>query len=297
VSEPIIAITGANGFIGRGLVYHFHSLGWQVRAFVHSPPMTRIEGVDYVPYALERALEERAFQGAQHLVHCAHLVRDRRKDSEVINLNGTQALIELCRRSQIRLAFLSSFSAHAQARSEYGRVKLRIEGLLDPARDLILRPGLVLGPGGLCGNIVSVISRRGIVPLVGGGQQPLQTVALEDLCKVVSKGLQDRMQGAYYIAHPDPITLRGLIELIGEFCGHRPRMFPVPLGPTFLLSRLAEFMGLKLPVSSDSILGAKHLRVVDTRPDLEAFDVRLQPCREVLAAFVPQLCATNFPPP
>jgi nucleoside-diphosphate-sugar epimerase len=84
-----------------------------------------------------------------------------------------------------------------QAVSEYGKTKLAIEKMLDPRKDLILKPGLVLGHGGLFGSILRMIRSLPILPLVDGGSQPLQAVDIEDLAKCVEVGIH---QG--YFWHP-----------------------------------------------------------------------------------------------
>src|SRR5947199_10708936 len=43
-----------------------------------------------------------------------------------------------------------------------------------------------------------------VVPLFGGGRQPLQTVHLDDLCEVVARALERELTGASHVAETAP---------------------------------------------------------------------------------------------
>ena len=59
----IVAVTGANGFIGQHLVQRFSSAGWEARAVVRRDFDTNGPGV------------ERRFEGADLVVHAAGATR------------------------------------------------------------------------------------------------------------------------------------------------------------------------------------------------------------------------------
>jgi nucleoside-diphosphate-sugar epimerase len=126
------------------------------------------------------------------------------------------------------------------------------------------------------------IANRRFVPLVGSGKQLIQTIAVEDLCLIIEKGLEMGICGIFRIAHPSPIPLRAIYEAVTSHRGKRVFFIPAPVW--FLLSacRLAEFFRIHLPVASDSILGLKHVRVVDTISDLAVFGVEPKAFEESL---------------
>jgi len=282
-SSPTVIITGANGFVGGSLVKHFQAKGWLVRAWVHSPPAVRLAGVSYTAYDLGELAPATQLTGADYLVHAAHAPYETGRRSDELNLRGAQALVNACRQQEVKFVFLSSFSACDQADSHYGKVKLGIEALLDPARDLVLRPGLVLGSGGLFANMSAMVARRTLIPLVGGGRQPVHLIAVEDLCCVVEKGLIDDIRGIYMVAEPEPVTMRELLETVARRQQRNIRFFPVPIWLAYIGVRSGEFLGLRLPVNSDSVLGLRHLHRVDTRADLGVFGIQVRGFREMLA--------------
>lgn len=70
---------------------------------------------------------------------------DQNKNADKINIDGTKKLVEFCRKKNIKPLFFSSFSAHKEAISHYGKTKLELEKLFDISKDVILKPGFVLG--------------------------------------------------------------------------------------------------------------------------------------------------------
>jgi len=284
MSEPVVIVTGANGFIGASLVRHFRALGWDVRALVRNPPREPVDGVAYSRYDLSRAPDGSVFSGARYMVHCAYARHPEDPDSYSVNLEGTRRLVDLCRKWDVKPLFLSSFSAHEGAKSHYGISKLRIESLFDLSRDLVLKPGLVVGRGGLFGTMVATATNHAFVPLVGTGNQLVQTIALEDLCLLVERGLASGVSGIYWVANPTPLKLREIYEDIAAWQGRKIRFVPIPTWSVLLACQIAEMARIRLPLSSDSVLGLKNLRTFDTTADVLAFGVHLRTFRESLAS-------------
>jgi nucleoside-diphosphate-sugar epimerase len=273
MSEPCVIVTGAGGFIGGNLVLRSRARGWRVRALVRRIPAQKLEGVDYFTYDIGGRPPEKAFRGARFLVHCAYVRHDEARDSDRLNVEGARVLVALCRTWDIKPVLLSSFSAHEGAQSHYGRMKREAEGLFEPKRDLILRPGLVVGRGGLFGIMAAFAFRRNFIPLVGSGNQPVQIIAVDDLCLVIERGLDRGICGTYWIAHPIPTTLRAILESVVSQRGRRPRFIEIPECLLLLACRVAKIFRIPLAVSSDNILGLRQVSAIETTRDLAAFGV------------------------
>ncbi|MBA3972521.1 MAG: NAD(P)-dependent oxidoreductase [Bacteroidetes bacterium] len=280
-----IIITGAGGFIGEELTKYFSCKHWKVRAFVHSIPVVKVSGVEYCKYDLEKKPDQALFTNVDFLVHAAYLKYEKNNDSDQININGTKNLIDACRKNNIKPLFLSSFSAHAHAESHYGRSKMECEKLLDLSRDVILKPGFVIGKKGLCGKLIETIGRSAFFPLVGGGEQPLQSVCIDDLCSVIEKVLENNT-GLFHIAEPEAITMKEFYSEIAAQLGKKLRFIPFPIVALFSISKVAEAIRVQLPVSSESVLGLKHLKTFETKQDLEKIGVVLKNYKESLRSIL-----------
>ena len=280
-----VAITGANGFIGSSLVHHFSGRGWRVLALCRGARDQRpLPGVTFREFSLPDGIREEDLAGGDVLVHCACVHYSKQHpDSDAINIRGTQRLLAISRSlGYARFIFLSSLSAHERAESHYGRHKRQLEQIFDPARDLVIRPGLTLGNGGLARAIVGTIRRSRVVPLVAGGRQPVYTIGVDDLCGGLEQTIERQISGLYSLAAPEPVTLRELYAGIAWKTGVRCTFVPAPYLPVFLALRAAELVGIELSITTENLLGLKHLRRFDLAADLQALDVRLRPFAETL---------------
>jgi nucleoside-diphosphate-sugar epimerase len=279
-----VAVTGATGLLGRALCLHLEAYGWSVRALARrdDPELTR-RGIPTLPCDLPDHIDAKTLEGCDILVHAAYTTRYRTlEDARRTNEEGTQRLLQASRRANInRFVFISSLSAHPDALSYYGQSKLRIESLLDQTRDLTIRPGLLLSlEGGLFKRMLETVRRSPLVPLFGGGRQPIQTLHIDDCCVAIRLALETSRRGSLSVAEPEPTDFRGLMVLTAEALGRHPRMIDIPIGPSLAALRLAERMGLRLPASSENLLGLLSLRPVETAADLSALGIRVRRAAE-----------------
>lgn len=282
---PVILITGASGFIGSHLVEHFHRKGWTVIAVVRSTPPQAIEGVLYYHWDIAKQPGEDMLAGVDHLVHCAYVKFDNNKDADRINIEGTKRLLELSRRSGVkRNIFLSSMSAGENARSHYGRQKFEIEKLFNAENDTVIRPGLVLGNGGLFSEMSKFIREKKIVPLIDGGRQPLQTIHIDDLVKAVDAALQKQLHGVFTVAETKPVLYSEFYKALAEALKVKAKFVPVPSWMVSAGIAVFSMLGVKIPVSRENLLGLKSLKFTDTSSDMSRLEVQARSWKESLQA-------------
>src|SRR5262249_28223736 len=115
-----------------------------------------------------------------------HLAFDMRKGQSDTNYKGTIRLVEAAKRSGvIRQIFVSSYSARPDAISEYGQVKYRLERYFIDAGYEIIRPGLVLGNGGIVARITHALKVLPIIPLPSGGAGEIPFISIGVLCEAM----------------------------------------------------------------------------------------------------------------
>jgi nucleoside-diphosphate-sugar epimerase len=285
---PTVVVTGAGGFLGGHLCRTLAARGWQVRALARHPEGVSLPGVQVGRADLPDVVDASLLHGADVVVHAAWATRETdpvRADRQ--NVEGTARLLAAAREAGVgRLVFVSSVAAAADAPNHYGRAKHAAEALLDPSRDLVVRPGTILarGGGGIFGLMRDLMQKLHVVPLFGGGRQPLQTVHVDDLCEAIARAIERDVTGAVNVAEPSPKSFREVLEMTAARMKVRCLFVPLPFGPALAVVRTVERMGLPSPLRSESLLGMKGLRAVAVEADLARLGVRVRGVEESLAA-------------
>ena len=288
MENPSVIITGANGFIGSNLVKHFYEKGWRVLALVHNLPTLKLTGVEYYQYDLSTSIDEAIFDKADYLIHCAYIKYDSKAskasiDSNQININGAKQLISLSKKHRLKHnIFLSSMSAQPEAESNYGKQKFALEKFFVGENDLVIRPGLVLGSGGLFYQMSDFIKKNKLIPLISGGKQPLQTVFIDDLILAIDRAIQKNISGNYTVAEPTAVSYQEFYQALCEKLKIDARFVSVPyflvdLGVTFF-----SLLKIRLPITKENLLGLKTLKAVDVTKDLNKFGLTVRSYKESL---------------
>jgi nucleoside-diphosphate-sugar epimerase len=185
-------------------------------------------------------------------------------------------------KKKVKPLFLSSFSAHEKAQSHYGKTKLEVEKLFDLSKDIILKPGFVIGKKGMASELINTLRKSKIFPLIGGGSQPIQTIYIDDLCTIIETLFENNHSGLFYVAESEAITMKTFYKEISRQLNKKTIFIPFPLPLVYEICKIAEQIGIKLPVSSESVLGLKNLTIFEMRNDLKKIGIILKNYRQSL---------------
>ena len=176
--RPLIALTGATGFIGQHLLRELPKRGYRLRVLLRRPSIVPMESASAVVGDLARPQNmTAALADVDAVIHSAGLAHAMsglpEDDYRVLNTEATIALARAAQRAGAkRFVFLSSIRAQCGATAEhvlteelapepteaYGRSKLAAErGLANLALDWVaLRLVLVYGAG-VKGNMAELL--------------------------------------------------------------------------------------------------------------------------------------------
>ncbi len=291
MSAPLVALTGATGFVGRHLLHALPARGFRVRVLLRRP-------VELPPGASGAMVGDltrpqnmaAALAGVDAVVHSAGLAHAMsgapEDDFRALNTEATRALAEAAVRARVpRFVFLSSIRAQVGATAPhplteadapapddaYGRSKLAAEAALaEVGIDWVaLRPVLVYGAGAK-GNMAALLrlARSPYWLPLGGLGAPRSLISLESLSGAVDAVLRapDPVRAALIAADPDPLGLAGMIAALRAGLGRKPGLVPVPAGLIGLACRMTGREALFARVAEGLVARADGLAALGWRP-------------------------------
>lgn len=205
-----------------------------------------------LPFGLE-AYEQKIY-GADTLVHLAAITGKAPRDQYFqVNVEGTRALLEMCRRRGIsKFLFVSSIAARFADRTYYyAQSKRQAEDIVRASglRYTILRPTIVLGPHAPVWQGLRRLARFPVIPVFGDGRTTIQPIWVDDLAAFIVDLLQaDRFRNeTLEVGGPESVSIEEFLVRASQFSKNaKPRTFHLPLEP--LQTALSWLEPLFLPI-------------------------------------------------
>lgn len=185
--RPVVALTGATGFVGAATLEAALAAGYHVRALTRRTQPPRA-GVDWVPGDLaDTAALAELTRGAETTIHVAGVVNaPDAAGFEEGNVTGTLNLIETVVAKGIRrFVHVSSLSAREPELSVYGASKAKAEKLVmaSPLDWTIVRPPAIYGPRDKDMFELFRAARWGVIPTPREGRASM--IHVEDLARLL----------------------------------------------------------------------------------------------------------------
>ena len=251
--KPLVALTGATGFIGQHLLKGLSARGYRLRVLLRRPTMlpqgcaSVLIGDLAKPYNMSEALAD--VDAVIHSAGIPHAMSGLPEDDyRLFNTEATLRFARAAERARVkRFVFLSSVRAQAGPTAEavltedrapeptdaYGRSKLEAEkGLAETGLDwAALRLALVYGPGAQ-GNVARLVKlARSPYPLPLAGLKARHSLlALDNLVEAVDRILMapGPLKRPYIVADPMPLTIGEIVAALRHGLGRRAGLFYVP---------------------------------------------------------------------
>lgn len=249
MSRPIIALTGATGFVGQAVLDVALASGFEVRALTRRQQPERA-GVQWVGGDLENTASlAELVHGAEAVIHVAGVVNaPDAAGFEAGNVAGTLNLIEAAVGEGVRrFVHVSSLSAREPELSAYGASKARAEKLVmaSPLDWTIVRPPAIYGPRDKEMFELFRVARWGFIPMPKAGRASM--IHVEDLARLLVALEPAGLSVTGHVFEPDDGKPQGWehFELglaIGWALGKRPRV--IGLSPAMLhrAARIDNFL-------------------------------------------------------
>ena len=225
-----IAVTGANGFLGRNCIRRATRIGLDVRGIVRrqeAADIVRKLGVEPVIIEqLDRRLLMQAFVGCEAVLHFIGIANEQYGTFEEVNVHGTGLVLESAEQSRVSRFVTPSglgvdqYDKKKWATNGYFNSKRKIELMCQSGRVpfVVFRPSYILGPGDeLIPSLVDSIL-EGKVRVAGEGDTPMQPIFVEDAAAAfVGAAMgRGRTNAIYDLVGSETITFVQLTDRVAE---------------------------------------------------------------------------------
>ncbi|MDP4009646.1 MAG: Gfo/Idh/MocA family oxidoreductase [Candidatus Shapirobacteria bacterium] len=262
-----IFITGSNGFIGQYLVNYLSQKGFVVYALLRKKSIPGFNLNKNVVCIIGDLLNKPSLiTGIPKNSIVVNLAANpyHPKLSYKVNVEGTQNLIDVCKKNKVnRIIHISSQATKIENKGVYAKTKNKSDEIINNSglNYVILKPSLVYGGGekGLFNKIRSLVNKIPLVPIFGSGKTKVNPVYVEDLCKFIElTALNSKDKNSIYdVGSVKPITYNQLYRGIVVGIEKNIWFLHIPIWVGILFGKLFELAKLgNPPFFIDNVLGS-----------------------------------------
>jgi uncharacterized protein YbjT (DUF2867 family) len=274
-----VAVTGANGFVGRHVVARLILGRHDVRALISEragaeKELPRAGAQMEVRRADVRKPESLlgAFDGVDVVVHTVAIPTERKQRFAEVNVAGVAHVVAEARRAGVgRIVHMSALGADPASPYPYLRSKGEGQALVTGSgiTYVVLRPSLLFGEGDDFFPRLAFSLMFPVVPVPGNGKSRFQPVHVDDIAQAIVAAAERReISGVHEVGGAEPVTYD---EMLAETMRGTGRRRPTLHVPVPLMKPPAFFMGLVMP-DPPVTLGQLDLLAVDNTPRQNALE-------------------------
>ena len=172
----------------------------------------------------------------------------------------------------VRQIYISSYSAHKQAVSNYGKSKYKIERFFIENNEYSISPGLIIGKGGIFNKIAGFIDKFPIIVApISSKENQVPIVSIDKVCGVIFDVIQDNFISKNYNIYSHMIKLEDLIKALIQINSKKKYLLKINGYFILYVMKIIESIGVKLPISSDNLSGFIANQKYSVKSDIVEF--------------------------
>lgn len=292
-----VIVAGGTGFVGNALVQALIDNGHQVLLLQRSQSRTKqaqLPDIEVVGVDLEKPIVSNDIKG-DAIINLVGIIREfppKGITFHKAHFLVTRNLVDFAQKEGIKQFLqMSALGVKADTTTGYEQTKYAAECYLrESGLDwTIIRPSIIIGPGGgLVQLLSSMIQRLPVVPVVGNGQYKVQPIYVGDVISGFVKALGNpkAFGRTFEIGGPEIMTFEQMIDTIGKAMGRSSvRKFHQPL---WILKPLASLFGRFswFPLSKDQLIMLIEENYTNDKSYSEFFGINPKRLIDALREFI-----------
>lgn len=229
-----ILVLGAYGLIGAGVCRHLDALGHDVTGLGRNEATARrvLPHMEWLIHDLRALQTADAWQSLlasfDIVINCAGTLQSgANDDTDQVQHRAIAAMARACEATRTRIIQISAVGAHDNAATAFMRTKSAGDRAVSQAQtdSWIIRPGLVLARHAYGGTaLIRMLAAMPFVQPVALAESPIQTVALQDICRAIELCLSGQIPPGTQadLVEQQTHTLAQIITAHRAWLGFRP---------------------------------------------------------------------------
>jgi uncharacterized protein YbjT (DUF2867 family) len=235
MTEDLLAVTGATGFIGRNLVKSLLAKGRKVRALVRRP-QEYTELVDARRIDIfDKASLPAALEGVHTAFYLVHSMKNKGREFAQMDREGAENFLNAAESSGVqRIIYLGGLGETASELSEHLKSRAEVGRILQSGRiqTTVLRAAIIVGPGSASWEMLRQLTERlPVMTTPRWVETRCQPIALRDVLGylVGCAEVEATAGGTFDIGGPNILTYRQMMTQVAELLGKRVRIYGIPI--------------------------------------------------------------------
>jgi NADH dehydrogenase len=275
-----ILVDGATGYLGTHLTRKLLDSGFNVNCLVHPgakrQDMEELQrlGAEVFIGTLNQAdatgpVLRKAFKNAIAAVHLIGSVAPKKGQSvEEMHAGQTHWFMHHVKEQRVsRTVIVTTLGTASDAKTSYQKTKWAAEQIVSSANVpyTILRPSLIIGrtvghrDSKLVKRYMEIINSKKFVPLIGGGNNKVEPVFVDDLVKAIcrcifpGKWQREATNKELEIGGPEVLKMREFVEMLMDAIGVHKPIIGVPSAIAYAAALYCENYQEVPTVSQDQV--------------------------------------------
>ena len=151
----------------------------------------------------------------------------------------------------------------------------------------VVKPGLVVGRGGIFLKMCGFVRNHPVVPLINGGRGMLPIISISDLTSSMVRLIEDPRPGCFRLYNAEQVSLKQLLTDIKRQGNFNTLLVPTPVQIIYLALWISNRLGLPFQVDVGNLKGFQANQSLHDSTDLPRFVSHPTPFTEMIRSALP----------